>query len=101
MFNDLMGQLGDMKGKMEETKTKLSGISVSGKSGGDEVQVVMDGNKVVKDILINVELSEIDKEELQELILIATNRAIDEADRVFASEMSDSAKDILPPGFGL
>lgn len=101
MFDDLLGKLGDMKGKMDEAKEKLSNVSVSGKSGGNEVQVIADGNKLVKDIIINVDINEIDKEELQELLIIATNRAIDEADKIFASEMAGSAKDILPPGFGL
>ena len=99
MFDGLMGKLGDMKSKMAEVKTRLSSVTVKGESSDGQVSVIMDGNKVVKDVIVSYELSNTEKEELQEMILQATNRAIVQAEKMYEAEMAASAKNFLP-GFG-
>ena len=99
MFEGLMGKLGDMKSKMEEVKTRLSSVTVKGESSDGQVSVVMDGNKVVKDVIVSYELVTTDKEELQDMIVQATNRAIEQAEKMYEAEMAASAKNFLP-GFG-
>ncbi|NND77595.1 MAG: YbaB/EbfC family nucleoid-associated protein [Flavobacteriales bacterium] len=100
MFGDLMGKLGDMKSKMAAVKERLSTISVQGESSNKNVVVTMDGNKVMKDVEINFDLNTVDKEELQDMMVQATNRAIEQAEKVYEAEMAASAKDFLP-GMGL
>ena len=99
MFDGLMGKLGDMKSKMAEVKTRLSSVTVKGESSDGQVSVIMDGNKVVKDVIVSYELSNTEKEELQEMIVQATNRAIAQAEKMYEAEMAASAKNFLP-GFG-
>ena len=100
MFGDLMGKIGSMKSKMDEIKQRLSTLSVIGESNGGKVKVTMDGNKLMKDIEINYELTQVDSEELNDMIVQATNKAIDQAEKLYEAEMQASAKDLLP-GFGL
>ncbi|MEM7161966.1 MAG: YbaB/EbfC family nucleoid-associated protein [Bacteroidota bacterium] len=99
MFGDLMGKIGSMKSKMEEVKTRLSSITVTGTSSNSKVHVQMDGNKLMKDIQVDYNLSEVDPEELNDMIVQATNRAIEQAEKMYEAEMAASAKDFLP-GFG-
>jgi len=100
MFGDLMGKIGSMKSKMEEVKNRLSNITVQGESSNGKVKIEMDGNKLMKDISINYDLKTVDSEELNDMIVQATNRAIEQAEKMYEAEMAASAKDFLP-GMGL
>ena len=95
-----MGKIGSMKSKMEEVKARLSNITVVGESSNGQVKVEMDGNKLAKDISISYDLKIVDSEELNDMIVQATNRAIEQAEKMYEAEMAASAKDFLP-GMGL
>lgn len=97
---DILGKLGQMKSKMEEVKNRLDAVSVTGESGGGEVKVMVNGNRKVLSVSIEPHLLFPEKrEEVEELIETAMNRAMDEAVRVSEAEMRAVGKDILPPGF--
>ena len=49
-----MEQLQIMKMKMEEVKEKLESVSVTGDAAGGDVKVVMNGNKKVKSVTIEI-----------------------------------------------
>lgn len=102
MFGDMMGKLNDMKKKVEETKERLSTISVEGKSANGQVRVVVNGNREVKDVVIHQELFHADREEVQDLLVLALNDALTKAKGIEEAEMASSAKGILPniPGMG-
>ncbi len=53
----------------------------------------MNGNGVICDIKVDDSLS---KEETVELILIASNRALEQAERTKEMEMAQSARGIIP-----
>ena len=75
--------------KAGEMKKRLDAISVSGSSEGGRITVVANGNKVVQAINIDEEfLKEADKEELEELLIVAINKAMEQADNVNQSEMA-------------
>jgi DNA-binding YbaB/EbfC family protein len=94
---DLMNKLGDLKNKMEEAKSRLDQVSVTGSSGDNEVVVRMSGNRKVLGIDIADHLLFPEKkEEVQELLEVAMNRAIQEAERVNEAEMKAAGRDLLP-----
>lgn len=94
---DLMNKLGDLKNKMEEAKSRLDQVSVTGSSGDNEVVVRMSGNRKVLEIDIADHLLFPEKkEEVQELLEVAMNRAIQEAERVNEAEMKAAGRDLLP-----
>jgi DNA-binding YbaB/EbfC family protein len=75
--------------KAGEMKKRLDGISVSGSAEGGKITVVANGNKVVQAINIDEEfLKGADKEELEELLIVAINKAMEQADNVNQSEMT-------------
>lgn len=96
MFGDMMGRLQEMQQRMEESKKKLDAMTVTADAGGGAVKVTMTGNRQVKSISINDELHKGDKEELEELLAVAMNRALAEAEKLHESEMRSSASGMLP-----
>jgi nucleoid-associated protein EbfC len=92
MFGDMMGKLQEMQRAVEQSKQKLDTISVTGESG--YVKVEVSGNRRVKKIVLNQEPT--DKEELEDLLIIALNKALEQADKVNEAEMASSARGLIP-----
>lgn len=75
--------------KAGEVKQRLDAISVTGSAEGGKITVQANGNKVVQLVTIDEEfLKQADKEELEELLVIAINKAMEQADNVSQSEMA-------------
>lgn len=84
----------EMKKKMDEVQARLENISVDGRSGDGKykVQVTVTATKKVKSIVISDELMQNgDKEHLQDLLLIAIERAMDKAQNVAEAEARSTA----------
>jgi DNA-binding protein YbaB len=92
MFDKIM-QAQQMAGEM---KKRLSGITVSGSVEGGKITVTANANKVIESLSIDEEfLKSADKEELEELLVTAINKAMEQADNVSQSEMAASAKEMF------
>ena len=98
MFDKLMSQMGPMKEAMEQSKQKLETITVKGEAEG--VEVYINGNRRVTEIKINQGLfDEGDKEAIEELLQVATNKALDSANNVNEMEMASAARGMMPGMF--
>ena len=86
---NMMKKLQEMQQKVEETKARLDTILVDGEAAG-KVKVTVTGNRGVKSVSIAPELSELDKEELEDLLIIALNQALEKAEKVNESEIKVS-----------
>jgi nucleoid-associated protein EbfC len=92
MFDKIM-QAQQMAG---EVKKKLDTIMVSGTAEGGKIKITANGNKVVQAITIDDSfLKETDKEELEELLVTAINKAMEQADNVSQSQMQAMTKEML------
>ncbi len=85
-----------MQQALEESKVRLENTVVSSEAGSGLIRVEMNGNRKVTDLSINGSLQDMDKEDLEDLIIVAINRAMDEANRVNEQEVSSSANQFLP-----
>ena len=95
MFGDMMGKLQEAQQKMEDVKTKLDGITVIGSSQG--VKVTVNGNKVVTNVDIpQMIIDDGDKEQIEELFLLAVNRGLESADKVSQAEGASAMQGVLP-----
>ncbi|WP_286736568.1 MULTISPECIES: YbaB/EbfC family nucleoid-associated protein [Sphingobacterium] len=82
--------------KAEEIKKRLDSISVSGEVESGLIRVVATANKEIKEVTIDpVFLSNADKEELEELLVVALNKAIAQAENISQAEMQAASKDML------
>ncbi len=95
-----MGKLQEMKQKMEEIKKRLETITVEAEAGDGAITVTANGNKKIVNVNINEEIAKGDKEELEDLLLVAINRALEKAEKVNEAEMQGAASGFLPPEMG-
>jgi len=86
--------------KAGEAKKRLDAITVSGSVEDGKITVTANANKVIQSVNIDAEfLKDADKEELEELLVTAINKAIAQADNVSQSEMAAITQSMLG-GFG-
>lgn len=92
MFDKLMAA----QGMAAEIKKRLDTISVFGEVEGGAIRVTSTANKAITAIEINEAFyKQADREELEELLLTAVNKALAQADEVSATEMQAATKDML------
>ena len=102
MLGNLFEKLTEARQKIEESKKKLNDIIVVASVENGAIKVVANANKSIKNIEISrAFLKEADKEALEELLLTAVNKALDEAAKKGEVEMKEITKDILPNFPGL
>lgn len=82
---------------MEETRKRLDTIEVTAEAGGGAVRVVATGNREIKNVTINKELIEDgDVEQIEDLVTVAVNRALEQADDINEAEMKAVSAEFLP-----
>ena len=95
---DKLKQLQEMKSQMDDVKKRLDTIQVRGE--GEGVVVVSNGNRKIVNVEISDSVLANGKDEVEDLVLMATNRALEQAERVFESEMRSVAGGMMG-GLGL
>jgi DNA-binding YbaB/EbfC family protein len=92
MFDKIL----EAQAKAGEVKKRLDAITVTGTAEGGKVSVTANGNKKVLSITIDEELvQEADKEQLEDLLLIAVNKALEQAENLSQSEMAAMTQQML------
>lgn len=98
----MFGKLAEAQKKAEEIKNRLATITVEGQAAGGAVKAIVDGNKKVKDIVIAEALLSPDRrEELQDLLVMAIENGMEQAEAVSATEMQQLMGSMLPGLGGL
>jgi DNA-binding YbaB/EbfC family protein len=92
----MFDKLFEVQAKAGEVKQRLDNITVTGTAEGGKISVTANGNKIIQSINIDADfLKEADKEEIEELMVIAINKAMQQADNVSQSEMAAVTKDMF------
>lgn len=82
--------------KAEEIKKRLDDITVSGEAEGGKIKVTATANKSIKSISIDPDfLANADTEELEDLLIVALNKALEQAENVSQSEMQAATRDMM------
>ena len=93
----MMERLQEMQQKTEDAKKRLENIVVTGEAPSGAIVVEMTGNRQVKSVTFQIDPSQTDKDELEDLLVIAFNKALANAENVWESEMKSVAMGMLPP----
>jgi DNA-binding YbaB/EbfC family protein len=99
---DFMGKIQEAQKQMEETKKRLSDIVVEEQAEGGLLKVSTDCNLKIK----NIEISDTvfqnhDKSELEDLLVVTINKALEKAKQTQEAEMAKVAQGMLPGMGGL
>jgi len=103
-FMGMMGKVKEAQAKIKETQAKLVHLRAEGESGAGLVKVKVNGARQV----LTMELDESllnpqDREMLSDLIVAATNKAMEAMDVKIKQEMKIAAEGMIPsiPGMDL
>ncbi|MFC2187789.1 YbaB/EbfC family nucleoid-associated protein [Peijinzhouia sedimentorum] len=100
----MMGKLKEVQERMKEAQKQLEFIQVSAESGAGMVKATANGKKQLIKLEIDKSLIDPnDPEMLQDLIVAATNKALQEAEALGKEEMKKATDGMLPniPGMDL
>ena len=87
-MQQLMKQAQKMQKQMEEAQAALETKELTATAGGGMIEVVITGKKEIKSIKINPDVVDSDDvETLEDLVLVAVNEAIRQADELSQKEM--------------
>ena len=82
--------------KAQEIKARLDNISVVGEAEGSKVRVIATANKEIKEVIISEDLfTEGDREQVEELLIVALNKALAQADNISQAEMQAATNDMF------
>ena len=92
---------GKMQGQKDEMKERLAREILEAEVEGGAIRVKVNGNREVLDISIDAEKIDLaDKEQIEDLLVIAVNQALELATELEASEAQKMINDMIPPGLG-
>lgn len=98
----LMQQAQKMQENMRKMQDELGLVDVEGQSGAGLVKVVMSCKHVVKKVAIDPSLLGEDKDMLEDLLLAATNDAVQKVEATTQAKMAGFTSGMnLPPGMKL
>lgn len=104
---DMMGMLGkvkDLQAKMKEAQESLGSITETGESGAGMVKATVNGKKQLLKIEIDEDLIKPeDREVLQDLIVAATNNAMENIEDRVKAHLQKATQGLVPniPGMDL
>lgn len=99
---NMMGKLKETQRKVEDTKKRLDTVLIDEKSSDAKLNITITANRVIKSIEIEDSLL-VDKEQLEDYLIITLNKAIEKATRINEAELAAVAKEGMPniPGMDM
>ncbi len=92
MFDKLL----EAQKKAEEIKTRLDTISVSAEVESGRIKVTATANKTLTSVYIDPDfLANTDAEQLEDLLLTAVNKVLQQAEQVSQKEMQAATRDMM------
>jgi DNA-binding YbaB/EbfC family protein len=103
-FMNILGKVKEMQAKLKETQEGLTKITAEAESGGGMVKAIANGRRQLVKLEIDPEIIKADdKEFMQDLIVAAINKAMDEAEQKGQAEIKKATSEFMPniPGLDL
>jgi len=98
MFGDMMSQMQEMQDKMQQ---ELAAQNFSADAGGGAVTVTCTGAREITNVKIDPEqVDPEDLEGLEDLLVVATNRALEKAAEYETTQAGSMMNNMMPGGLG-
>ena len=98
-FNKILEKAKEIEKKMKESQENLKKMEVNGVSGGDAVEVTLNGDGEMIKIALNDKIFKEEKEIIEDLITAAHNDAKSKLKSKTSEEISKATGGIGVPGF--
>lgn len=97
----LENMFGDMEAQQKAMREKLAEVIVEAEAGDGAIKVSANANREITNISVDPDwLKGAEAEELEDLLLVAINRALQSAQEKEAAETQQLLQNMLPPGMG-
>lgn len=103
-MNNIMGKIQEAQASLKKAQDELVNITKSAESGAGMVKVTVNGQRKVIKLAIDPDiLKKEDQEMVQDLVIAATNKALEEIEVEIKAALKSSTNGIIPniPGFDL
>ncbi len=99
----MMGQVKELQQKMKETQESLGTLTATGEAGAGMVKATVNGKRQLVKLDVDDDSLYNDKQMLNDLIIAATNIAMDNIDGQIKEHMKKNTEGLLPniPGLDL
>ena len=94
----MMKKAQQMQKEMLKIQKEIEELEIEGKSGGGLISVLVNGKKKIVSINIDSDALKEDKDILEDLILSATNQALDSIDKISKEKMGPLTGGLNIPG---
>ncbi len=102
MIGDLFSKLQEARERIEQAKKKLNDVIVEADSGGGEIRIKANANKILTSVEVSDQfLASASREEMEKKMLATVNKALEEAALKGEMEMKSITRDVLPNFPGL
>lgn len=101
-FGNMQKIISELQKNLEKAMSELEDMSVIGDAGGGMVRVTANGKREILKVEIELELLKSqDKEMIEDLVIAATNNALQRAEKMATDHLGASAGGLLTmlPGF--
>ncbi len=92
---DIVGKLETAKENVAAAKKQLDNVLIDADAGNGAVKVSVTGNRRVKSLSISDEVLK-DKDMLEDYLILALNKALDEAGKMQENKLKKAATEALP-----
>jgi len=100
----MLGKMKEVQAKLKEAQDNLVNVRATGESGGGMVKAVANGKKQLVSLEIDKDIvNPGDKIMIQDLVVAAVNKALEEADAKAKEELKNTTQGLIPniPGLDL
>lgn len=100
----MMGKVKEMQERLKQAQRELGSITAQGSAGGDLVTATANGHRQIVNLQIDASLfNPRDMDMLKDLIIAASNKALDAAAEKAQEQLSKATEGLLPniPGMDL
>lgn len=101
-MNNIMGKIQEAQANLKKAQDNLVNITTSAESGAGMVKVTVNGHRKIINLSIDTDiLKKEDQEMVQDLVIAATNKALEEIEIKIKEALKASTNGIIPniPGF--
>lgn len=100
----MMGRMKELQARLQQAQSNLVNIKATGEAGGGMVKATVNGKKQLMRVEIDDALMKpSDRTVVQDLVVAAVNKAMEEAEQLAREELRKSTEGLLPdiPGLDL